>query len=49
LDIPADVIEIEASVEEEKRAWRLKKAILKRTARRIMEGYVYVKKSVLVE
>ena len=41
------VMEIEAAVEEQEGEWRLKKAILRRTARRLLEGYVFVKKSVI--
>ena len=41
------VMEIEATVEEQEGEWRLKKAIMRRTARRLLEGYVFVKKSVI--
>ena len=40
-------MEIEAWVEREDSEWKLKRALMRRTARRLMEGYVYVKKSVL--
>jgi 2-methylaconitate cis-trans-isomerase PrpF len=41
------VMEIEAWVERKDSEWKLKRALMRRTARRLMEGYVYVKKSVL--
>jgi 2-methylaconitate cis-trans-isomerase PrpF len=41
-------MEIEARVEKESDGWLLKKAVMRRTARRLMEGYVFVKKAVLV-
>lgn len=41
---PRGVMEIETLVEEEGGVWRLKKAVMKRTARRLMEGYVYINK-----
>lgn len=39
------VLEIDAKIREENGHWLLEKAIMKRTARRLMEGYVFVKKT----
>jgi hypothetical protein len=44
---PAGVIEVESIVDEERGRHIIKRAALGRTARRIMEGYVYVRRSVL--
>lgn len=41
---PAGVIDVEVAVEEKDGQTMLKRAAMSRTARRIMEGYVYVKK-----
>ncbi|HUT72399.1 MAG TPA: PrpF domain-containing protein [Desulfatiglandales bacterium] len=43
---PRGAMEIEAWADHEDKEWRLKRAIMKRTARRLMEGYVYVKKNI---
>ncbi|MFH1933050.1 MAG: PrpF domain-containing protein [Pseudomonadota bacterium] len=40
-------LEIKAKIEGEKNKWMLREAIIRRTARRLLEGYVYVKKSAL--
>ncbi len=45
---PRGVMELEAWVERENNEWKLKKALMRRTARRLMEGYVYVRRSVLL-
>jgi len=44
---PRGAMEIVAQVDQHQGAWRLRKALFRRTARRLMEGYVYVKKSFL--
>ena len=44
---PRGAMEIEAWVEKKGSELKLQKALMRRTARRLMEGYVYVKKSVL--
>jgi methylitaconate Delta-isomerase len=44
---PRGVMEILATVSRRRKEYVLEKAILRRTARRIMEGYSYVKKSAL--
>jgi len=46
---PAGRIDVEAEVEKEGNDLVLKKAALFRTARRIMEGYVYLKPWTLAE
>ena len=44
---PRGAMEIEAQVEKKQNEYLLKKAIFRRTARRLFEGFVYVKKSAL--
>ncbi len=44
---PAGIIEVDVEVEKEDNDFVLKKAVLYRTARRIMEGYVYLKPGTL--
>ncbi len=40
---PSGIIEVQVDVKKEADEFKLKKAIVYRTARRIMEGYVYLK------
>ncbi|MGI6423657.1 MAG: PrpF domain-containing protein [Tepidanaerobacteraceae bacterium] len=44
---PAGIIEVESQMESADGHFKLTRAAFYRTARRIMEGYVYVKKSIL--
>ncbi len=46
---PRGVMELEAWGEEKKGEWRLSKAVIRRTARRLMDGYVLVRKSQWME
>jgi len=45
---PSGIIEVEAEVEKEGGSFKIKRAAMGRTARKIMDGYVYVRKSVLL-
>ena len=44
---PRGAMEIEVQVEKKQNEYQLKKAIFRRTARRLFEGYVFVKKSTI--
>jgi len=43
---PSGIMEVEAAVEKVGNIWKVKRAAYGRTARRIMEGYVYVRRSI---
>jgi 2-methylaconitate cis-trans-isomerase PrpF len=43
---PSGIMEVEAEVDKEKGAYEIKRAAMGRTARKIMDGYVYVRRSV---
>jgi 2-methylaconitate cis-trans-isomerase PrpF len=44
---PAGVMSVESQVDKEGEAYRIQRAAMGRTARKIMDGYVYVRKSLL--
>jgi hypothetical protein len=44
---PRGVIEIEVAIDKSEKGFTVRKAVLQRTARRIMDGYVYVRKSLI--